>query len=67
MKAKQFLKLLKAAQAEIIKNRGKGGHYLVKLNDRQTTVPMHGDADFDPEFLDDICKQLNTRLREIQK
>lgn len=67
MKSKQFLKLLKAAQAEIIKGRGKGGHYLVKLNGKQTTVPVHGDTDYDPEFLDDICKQLGTRLKEIQK
>lgn len=67
MKTKQFLKLLKAAQAEIIKNRGKGGHYLVKMNGRQTTVPMHGDTDYDPEFLDDICKQIGTRLKEINK
>jgi predicted RNA binding protein YcfA (HicA-like mRNA interferase family) len=48
-------------------DRGNGGHYLVKLNGRQTTVPMHGDTDYAPEFLDDICKQLNTRLRSIQK
>lgn len=67
MKSKQFVKLLKACGAEIIKNRGKGGHYLVILNGRKTTVPVHGDIDCDPEFLDDICKQLNTRLREIQK
>lgn len=67
MKSKQFLKLLKAAHAEIIRNRGKGGHYLVKLNGRSTTVPVHGDTDYDPIFLDDICKQLNTRLKDIQK
>jgi predicted RNA binding protein YcfA (HicA-like mRNA interferase family) len=67
MKTKQFLKLLKASGAEIDKQRGKGGHCLVKFNGRQTTVPMHGDTDYDPEFLDDICKQLNTRLRDIQK
>lgn len=67
MKSKQFLKLLKAAQAEIIKGRGKGGHYLVKLNGKQTTVPVHGDTDYDPEFLDDICKQPGIRLKEIQK
>lgn len=66
MKAKQFLKILQAAGAEIIKNRGKGGHYLVKLNGKQTTVPVDGDADYDPEFLDDICKQIDTRLRSIQ-
>ena len=67
MKSKQFLKLLKAARAEIIRNRGKGGHYLVKLNGKSTTVPVHGDTDYDPIFLDEICKQLNTRLKDIQK
>jgi mRNA interferase HicA len=73
MKTKQFLKLLKAAQAEIIKGRGKGGHYLVRLNGKQATLPVHGDVDYDPDFLDDICKQLKTRLntlkgiKEIQK
>jgi mRNA interferase HicA len=67
MKTKQFLKLLKAAGAVIVKGRGKGGHVLVKMNGRQATVPSHGDTDFDPEFLDDICKQLGTRLRETQR
>jgi len=67
VKSKQFLKLLKAAQAEIIRNRGKGGHYLVKLNGKNTTVPMHGDTDYDPVFLDSICKQLGTRLKDLQK
>lgn len=67
MKSKQFLKLLKAVKAEIIRNRGKGGHCLVKLNGSSATVPVHGDTDYDPVFLDDICKQLNTRLKEIQK
>lgn len=65
MKGRQFLKLLKANGAVIIKDRGKGGHVLVALNGKQATVPNHGDTDFDPDFLDDICKQLNTRLREL--
>lgn len=67
MKTKQFLKLLKAYGAEIVNNRGKGGHALVRLNGKQATVPVHGDTDYDPEFLDDICKQLDTRLRSIQE
>ena len=67
MKSKQFLKLLKSAGAEVIRNRGKGGHCLVYLNGKRTTVPVHGDTDFDPDFLDDICKHLNTRLKDIQK
>ena len=67
MKSKQFLKLLRAAQAQIIRSRGKGGHYVVRLNGGQTVVPMHGDTDLDPIFLDNICKQLNIQLKEIQK
>ena len=64
MKTKQFLKLLKRSGAEIIKGRGKGAHVLVLLNGKQTTVPIHA-TDYAPEFLDDICKQLNTRLKEL--
>lgn len=64
MKIKQFVKLLKRNGAEIIKGRGKGGHILVKLHGRTTTVPIHG-TDYDPDFLDDICKQLGTRLKEL--
>lgn len=67
MKTRQFLKLLKAAGATVDKGRGKGGHVLVTLNKRQATVPVHGDADFAPDFLDDICKQLGTRLKELNR
>ena len=49
------------------KGRGKGGHVLVSLNGMATTVPQHGDTDYDPVFLDDICKQLKTRRKDIQK
>jgi len=67
MKTRQFLKLLRAAGAEILKGRGKGGHVLVVFQGKQATVPTHGDTDYDPDFFDDICKQLGTRLREIQR
>ncbi len=67
MKAKQFVKLLKKSSATVIKHRGKGGHYLIMLNGKQATVPVHGDTDYSPDFLDDVCKQLNTRLCEVQK
>jgi mRNA interferase HicA len=64
VKTKQFLRLLKKNGAEIIKGRGKGGHLLVKLNGRQATVPIHS-SDYDPDFFDDICKQLGTKLKEL--
>jgi len=67
IKTRQFLKLLKANGATVDASRGKGGHVLVTLNGKQTTVPSHGDTDFDPDFLDDICKQRGTRLRELNR
>jgi predicted RNA binding protein YcfA (HicA-like mRNA interferase family) len=39
---------------------------VMALTRQKATVPIHGDVDFDPEFLDDICKQLKTRLRDLQ-
>lgn len=66
MKSSEFLRLLKRAGAEIDRKRGKGGHYLIHLNGRGTTVPIHGDADYDPRFFDDICKQLLTRLEHLK-
>jgi mRNA interferase HicA len=66
MKCGEFLRLLKRAGAQIDKRRGKGGHYLVHLNGRAVTVPVHGDADYDPRFFDDICKQLGTRLENLR-
>jgi predicted RNA binding protein YcfA (HicA-like mRNA interferase family) len=67
MKIRQFLKLLQAHGATVVTGRGKGGHVLVTLNGPQSTVPTHGDTDFDPNFLDDICKQLGTRLKELNR
>jgi len=67
MKARQFLRLLNAAGATIDKGRGKGGHVLVTLHGRKATVPSHGDTDFHPDFFDDFCKQLGTRLRELHR
>lgn len=29
-------------------------------------MPVHGDADYDPRFSDDICKQLATRLENLR-
>jgi len=51
----------------VTKGRGKGGHVLFSLNGMATTVAQHGDTDYDPVFLDDICKQLKTRRKNIQK
>ena len=66
MKSSEFLRLLRRAGAQIARKRGKGGHYLVRINGKATTVPVHGDTDYDPRFFDDICKQLATRLENLR-
>ena len=65
MKAREFLKRLKRTGAKVQPNRGKGGHVLVEYQNRQTTVPVHGDKDLSPEFLKTICKQLGLDSRTI--
>jgi len=58
VKGKEFIKRLKRNGVEIIEGRGKGGHVWAIHNGRKTTVPCHGSADVDPNFLKLICKQL---------
>jgi mRNA interferase HicA len=57
MKVKQFLKKLHGTGVEIVEGRGKGGHVLAKYKDKQTTIPVHGNADMGNIFLKKICKQ----------
>ena len=65
MKGKQFVKRLRKQGVEIISGRGKGGHVLAKYHEKQTTIPIHGDADLGPEFLKKVCKQLGINPKEI--
>ena len=58
MKGKEFLRRLKAYGVIITPGRGKGGHVRASFNDEWTTIPTHGSADIDPQFLKRICKQL---------
>jgi predicted RNA binding protein YcfA (HicA-like mRNA interferase family) len=58
VKGKEFLRRLKAAGVVIMKGRGKGGHVRAGYGEAWSTIPMHGDADIDPQFLKRICKQL---------
>jgi predicted RNA binding protein YcfA (HicA-like mRNA interferase family) len=59
MKSKQLIRKLKKIGVEFIKSRGKGGHQLAKYKGKQTTVPVHGDADIGPVFIKKLCKQLD--------
>jgi len=65
MKGRQFLQKLRKIGVVIIEGRGKGGHCLVKYNGRQTTIPVHGDADMGNIFLKKICKQLGIDPKSV--
>ena len=45
MKSKQLIKKLKKHGVEITKGRGKGRHQLAEYNGKQTTIPIHGEAE----------------------
>lgn len=65
MKVKQFIQKLRRVGVEIIEGRGKGGHVLAKYRGKQTTIPIHGDADMGNIFLKKICKQLEIKFEDI--
>jgi len=65
MKGKQFVRRVEKAGAEIISNRGKGGHALAKHQGRQATIPVHGSRDLSPEFMKEVCKQLRLDPKKV--
>ena len=60
-----MIRNLRRAGVDVVKRRGKGGHWLVRFEGKQTTVPMHGDTDLGPEFIRTICKQLGLDPGEV--
>ena len=48
-----------------MEGRGKGGHALARYQGKQTTVPVHGDIDYAPEFIKKICKQLGLNPKGV--
>ncbi|MBI5521043.1 MAG: type II toxin-antitoxin system HicA family toxin [Desulfarculus sp.] len=62
MKPKQLLKLLRSHGVEVLEQRGKGGHVLVRYQGRQSIVPLHGNLDLGPTFIKKICRQLGIEL-----
>lgn len=65
MKVKQFIQKLRKIDVVIVEGRGKGGHVLAKYKGKQTTIPVHGDADMGNIFLKKICKQLGINFEDI--
>ena len=63
MKASELLRKLRTYAREqglrfdVVRNRGKGGHQMVHLGDRKTTIPSAG-KDLKPGTLHAILKQL---------
>lgn len=65
MKARELIRKLKKHGVEIIKGRGKGGHQLARYHGKQTTIPVHGDADLGLQFAKMLCKQLGINPDDI--
>ena len=65
MKSRQLIRKLKKIGVDFTKNRGKGGHQLANYRGKQTTIPVHGDADIGPIFIKKLCKQLGIDPEDI--
>jgi mRNA interferase HicA len=65
MKSRQLIRRLRAAGVEIIKSSSKGGHVVARYRGRQTTVPVHGSRDLGPDFIREICRQLDIDPRRV--
>ena len=65
MKARELIRKLRKHGVEFIKGRGKGGHQLARYRGKQTTIPVHGDADLGPQFVKLFCKQLGINPDDI--
>ena len=65
MKGREFIKRLKRSGVEIVEHRGKGGHVWAVYQGRKTTIPFHGSADVDPNFLKLLCKQLGLDPEDV--
>ena len=65
MKGRQFIRKLRRAGVEIDTKRGKGEHVRLIHEGRSTVLPVHGDTDLAPEFLQRICKQLGIDWRKV--
>lgn len=66
MKARQFLRKLKAAGVKDTPSRGKGGHVYLEFGGNWTTLPFHGSDDIGPNLLREVCKQLGLDWREVR-
>lgn len=58
MKARQFLRKLRARGATVDVGRGKGGHVYVRHGGRKSIVKMHGSKDLDNSYVKLVCRQL---------
>ena len=65
MKARQFLRKLRARGATVDAGRGKGGHVYVRYEGRRSIVKMHGAKDLDNRYVKLVCGQLGIDPEEL--
>ncbi|MBI4775872.1 MAG: type II toxin-antitoxin system HicA family toxin [Deltaproteobacteria bacterium] len=58
------MRRLKAAGVLVDASRGKGGHCLLRYNNKRTTLPCHGN-DLGNVLIKRICRQLGLDEKEI--
>lgn len=66
MKSTELLRKLNRMGAEVIPNRGKGGHVLVILNGRRTTIATNSRADIAKGTFHAILKQLGITREQLE-
>lgn len=64
MKAKQFIKKLRAAGVRIEESEGGSSHYMAYCNGKKVPV-MHHSADLGNVYCKMVCKQLGLDPKEV--
>ena len=64
MNSRELLRRLRRLGAEVVADRGKGGHVQVRLGDRKSHVPT-GSGEIPPGTLAAILRQLGLRRDQL--
>lgn len=65
MNSKEFKRWLQKCGCSFIESRGKGGHITVKLGDKITVMPMHGQRELPTGTVEAIKKQLGLKGHKL--
>ena len=58
MKGKELVRRLRRAGIEIKGRKGGTGHLVASHGGKKVSIPMHGDRDIGPQFIKQLCKEL---------